>query len=374
MGKEIIKKIKFNRFTKFYEEHEQSSNVLISEVLKSGKYIRDKNINTLEKNLGDLCNRQYVLTTASCTDALFFALKAAGIQQGDQVILPSFSYIASLSPILMCGATPVFADINPATLTLDINLLKDLINEKTKAIIFVQLFGNITNLEPLQSLCSDNDIVLIEDAAQALGSAIGNLKGASQGDVSCISFDPTKIVSAFGTGGAVLTNNENYYNTLKMLIHHGRNEAGDFEILGYNSKIPEISATLINSQLSQLDQTITKTNNIAKRYISKLAHLADIKLLSLNFEDISTYHKFVILAEKRDKLKQYLTNHGVETKIHYSPLLHEQKLLKDYKYLVHDLSISKSIKNKVLSLPIYPGLKIEEINYICDCIQKFYLK
>lgn len=370
----MMKKIKFNRFTNFYEEHEQSANVLISEVLKSGKYIRDENINTLEKNLGGICNRQYVLTTASCTDALFFALKAAGIQKGDQVILPSFSYIASLSPILMCGATPVFADINPETLILDIDLLKDLINEKTKAIIFVQLFGNITNLEPLQSLCSDNDIVLIEDAAQALGSANGNLKGASQGDISCISFDPTKIVSAFGTGGAVLTNNESYYNTLKMLIHHGRNEAGDFEILGYNSKIPEISAALINNQLSQLDQTIAKTNNIAKKYISKLAHLTDIKLLSPNSEGISTYHKFVILAKKRDELKQHLTNHGVETRIHYSPLLHEQKLLKDYKYLVHDLSISKSIKNKVLSLPIYPGLKNEEINYICDCIQKFYLK
>ncbi|MDD2387898.1 MAG: DegT/DnrJ/EryC1/StrS family aminotransferase [Bacteroidales bacterium] len=368
-----MKKIEFNRFADFYLQNEQYSDALVSEVLKSGKYIRDKNVSNLEENLSKLCNRKYTLTTASCTDAIFFALKAAGIKEGDEVILPAFSYIASLSPILMCGAVPVFADINPETLVLDIKNIESLINKKTKAIIFVQLFGNLINLEKLQKICHDSDIILIEDAAQGLGSSCIELKGASQGDISCISFDPTKIVSAYGTGGAVLTNNEKYYKKLQMLIHHGRNDNGEFESLGYNSKIPEITAALINLQLSQLDQTIAKTNNIAKRYISKLAHLTDIKLLSPNSEGISTYHKFVILAEKRVELKQYLTNHGVETRIHYSPLLHEQKLLKDYKYLVHDLSISKSIKNKVLSLPIYPGLKNDEIDYICDCIQKFYM-
>jgi dTDP-4-amino-4,6-dideoxygalactose transaminase len=367
-----MKNIEFNSFSYFYSGHKQDVDALVSEVLKSGKYIRDKHNDLLEQNLCNLCNRHFALTTASCTDAIFFALKAAGIKEGDEVILPSFSYIASLSPVLMCGAVPVFADINPETLVLDIDNIEGFINKKTRAIIFVQLFGNITNLVNLQKLCHDSEIILIEDAAQGLGSSCNDLKGASQGDISCISFDPTKIVSASGTGGAVLTNNEKYYNKLKMLIHHGRNDKGEFEVLGYNSKIPEINAALINLQLSYLNEIIDETNKIANQYILKLSRIAEIKFVKIPDNNISTYHKFVIIAQKRDDLKRHLLQNGIETRIHYQPLLHEQRLLKDYKYYNHDLTVSKQIKQKVLSLPIYPGLKIEEIDYICDCIQNFY--
>jgi dTDP-4-amino-4,6-dideoxygalactose transaminase len=367
-----MKEIEFNRFADFYIENKEFSDSFISEVLKSGDYIRGKHTQSLEIALSKLCNRNHAITTASCTDAIFFALKAAGVKEGDEVILPAFSYIASLSPILMCGAIPVFADINPNTLVLNIDLVENLIGEKTKAIIFVQLFGNITNLEKLKQICNKYNIILIEDAAQGLGSQLGFIKGASQGDFSCISFDPTKIVSAFGTGGVVLTNKEEHYSKLKMLIHHGRNENGDFEILGYNSKISELNAVLIKLQLSQLEDTILKTNLIAKRYQLNLKDIPQIEIIQTQFGEISTYHKFVIIVDKRDQLKTFLTKNGIETKIHYSPLLNEQKLLINYTHRVHDLSVSNQIKHKVLSLPIYPGLGYDEIDYICDCIKKFY--
>lgn len=367
-----MKKISFNNFNSFYLQHKNESDALVFEVLESGKYIRDRQNNILESNLCKLCNRDFSLTTASCTDAIFFALKAAGIKEGDEIILPSFSYIASLSPILMCGAFPVFADIDPNTLVLDVELIENIITKKTKAIIFVQLFGNTSNLDKLQKICHDSKIVLIEDAAQALGSCCGNIKGASQGDFSCISFDPTKIVSAYGTGGAIMTNNEKYNDKLQMLIHHGRSNKDEFEILGYNSKIPEVNAALINLQLSFLDKTIEETNNIAEQYVSNLKNIAEIKFVKTNADNISTFHKFVIFAERRDELKIFLKQNGIETKIHYSPLLHEQKLLKDYKYFNHDMSVSKQVKREVISLPIYTGLKKEEIDYICACIQNFY--
>ena len=164
-----MKNIEFNSFNYFYSGHKQDVEALVSEVLQSGKYIRDKHNNLLEQKLCDLCNRDFALTTASCTDAIFFTLKAGGIKEGDEVILPSFSFIASLSPVLMCGAVPVFADINPETLVLDIENIESFINKKTKAIIFVQLFGNTTNLNKLQKLCHDSDIILIEDAACQAG-------------------------------------------------------------------------------------------------------------------------------------------------------------------------------------------------------------
>ncbi|MGC9330823.1 MAG: DegT/DnrJ/EryC1/StrS family aminotransferase [Bacteroidales bacterium] len=369
-----MKTIKFNSFNNFYLEHKHEADALITDVLNSGKYIRNKNIAQLEQNLCTLCNREYALTTASCTDAIFFALKSAGIKPGDEVIMPSFSYIASLSPVLMCGAIPVFADIKPDSLVLDIDIIEDLINENTKAVIFVQLFGNITDLSKLQTICKKNDVVLIEDAAQGLGSKINNKNGASQGDISCISFDPTKIVSAYGTGGAALTNDEHYFTMLQMLIHHGRNHAGEFEVLGYNSKIPELNAALINLQLKYLNTTLAQTNDIADSYINRLKNINELEFVKIQKNSISSFHKFVIKAKNRDGLKQVLAEKNIDTRIHYSPLLHQHKLLKNFKVIKHDLSVSDQTKEKVLSLPIYPGLKKDKIDYICDCIENFYKK
>ncbi|MDY0141486.1 MAG: DegT/DnrJ/EryC1/StrS family aminotransferase [Bacteroidales bacterium] len=368
-----MKKIPFNIFNSFYLNNKDKIKTISEKILSSGKYIRDENTEILEKNLSVICQRKHAVTTASCTDALFFAMKAAGIQRGDEVIIPTFSYIASLTPILMCDAIPVFADIDVNSLMLDISKVKNLINKKTKAIVFVQLFGSCRNLDQLKSLAKENDLILIEDAAQALGSTNNGKPSASFGDLSCISFDPTKIVSAFGTGGAVLTDNETYYQTLLKLIHHGKNNTtNDFEILGYNSKIPEFNAALINLQLDILENTVKQITQKANRYYENLKDINKVKCFFPEKNSTSTYHKFVIIAEDRDELRKSLSLKGIETRIHYDHLLHEQKLLKDFQFIKHDLSVAKSIKSKVMSLPIYPELGINEIDYICDCIICFY--
>jgi dTDP-4-amino-4,6-dideoxygalactose transaminase len=367
-----MKTIPFNKFNSFYLKNKTEILTTADEVLSSGKYIREENIKFLEKKLTEICCRKYALTTSSCTDAIFFSLKAAGIKPGDEVILPSFSYIASLSPILMCGAIPVFADINSQNLMLDIDKIGDLITEKTKAIIFIQLFGNIKDLVSLKKLCVENNLILIEDAAQALGTKNGAISGGSYGDLSCISFDPTKIVSAFGTGGVVLTDDEKYYKKLCKLIHHGRNSNEEFEILGYNSKIPALNAAIINLQLDCLDETVRLMNEKADRYSKGISNISQIRLISKEKNTVSTYHKFVILADNRNGLKKHLTENGIETRIHYETLLHEHKLMKEFPSVRHDLSNSKSLKLKVISLPIYPDLENDEIDYICECIKTFY--
>ncbi len=367
-----MKEIPFNNFNSFYLNNKDKIMSIVDETLSSGKFIRDKNIEELESKLADICNKKYAITTSSCTDALFFALKSAGITKGDEVILPTFSYIASLSPILMCNAIPVFADIDPDNLMLDCNNLESLITKRTKAIVFVQLFGSCINFEKLKTLASKYDLALIEDAAQALGSKYGNMPGASFGDISCISFDPTKIVSAFGTGGAVLTDNFDYYSKILKLIHHGRNENDEFEMLGYNSKIPALNAALINLQLEDLPLTINLMIEKATYYYKCLNNIEQIKCFFPSNKITSTFHKFLILANDRDLLKKHLASCGIETRVHYNPLLHEQILLKNYSFIKHDLSIAISMKNKVLSLPIYPDLSFEEIDYICNCISTFY--
>lgn len=364
-------KIAFNKFSGFYSENKEKILLNLERVLNTGEYIRANEIQILETKISKLCNRKFALTTSSCTNAIFLALKTIDIKPGDEIILPSFSYIASLSPILMCNAKPVFVDISPETLTLDFDLIKKAITPKTKAVIFVQLFGCSQDLSELKSFLKEKKIILIEDAAQALGSKVNDLNGGEQGDLSCMSFDPTKIVSAFGTGGIVLTDNQEYYDKLTKLIHHGRNKNGEFEILGYNSKISELNASIINLQLENLDSILERNNNVANQYFNELANNHNIKIYKPNSNQFSTYHKFVIQAKNRNELRKYLYNSGIETKIHYSKLLHEQKLLNNFEFKTHNLQNSEYAKEKVLSLPIYPSLTKEEISYICNLINNF---
>ncbi|MDY0315691.1 MAG: DegT/DnrJ/EryC1/StrS family aminotransferase [Bacteroidales bacterium] len=364
-------KIAFNKFSGFYSENKEKILLNLERVLNTGEYIRANEIQILETKISKLCNRKFALTTSSCTNAIFLALKTIDIKPSDEIILPSFSYIASLSPILMCNAKPVFVDISPETLTLDFDLIKKAITPNTKAVIFVQLFGCSQDLSELKSFLKEKNIILIEDAAQALGSKVNNLNGGEQGDLSCISFDPTKIISAFGTGGVVLTNNQAYYDKLTKLIHHGRNQNGEFEILGYNSKISELNASIINLQLENLDSILERNNNIANQYFAELSNNKNIKILKPNSNQFSTYHKFVIQTRDRNELRKHLNNNGIETKIHYSTLLHEQKLLNNFKFKVHSLQNSEYAKEKVLSLPIYPSLIKKEISYICNLINNY---
>ena len=364
-------KIAFNKFSGFYSENKEKILLNLERVLNTGEYIRANEIQILETKISKLCNRKFALTTSSCTNAIFLALKTIDIKPGDEIILPSFSYIASLSPILMCNAKPVFVDITPETLTLDFDLIKKAITPNTKAVIFVQLFGCSQDLSELKSFLKEKKIILIEDAAQALGSKVNDLNGGEQGDLSCMSFDPTKIVSAFGTGGIVLTDNQEYYDKLTKLIHHGRNKNGEFEILGYNSKISELNASIINLQLENLDSILERNNNVANQYFNELANNHNIKIYKPNSNQFSTYHKFVIQAKNRNELRKYLYNSGIETKIHYSKLLHEQKLLNNFEFKTHNLQNSEYAKEKVLSLPIYPSLTKEEISYICNLINNF---
>ena len=366
-------KIAFNKFSGFYSENKEKILLNLERVLNTGEYIRANEIQILETKISKLCNRKFALTTSSCTNAIFLALKTIDIKPSDEIILPSFSYIASLSPILMCNAKPVFVDIRPETLTLDFDLINKAITPKTKAVIFVQLFGYSQDLSELKSFLKEKNIILIEDAAQALGSKVNNLNGGEQGNVSCISFDPTKIVSAFGTGGVVLTDNQKYYDKLTKLIHHGRNKNGEFEILGYNSKISELNAAIINLQLENLDSILERNNKVANLYFAELSNNNNnIKILKPNSNQFSTYHKFVIQAKNRNELRKHLYNNGIETKIHYSTLLHEQKLLNNFEFKTHNLQNSEYAQEKVLSLPIYPSLTKEEISYICECIKNFY--
>lgn len=363
--------ISFYGLDRFYNEHREVILQLTDNAFSKGYFLDSTKVSDFEKNLANYVGRKYVIAVSSCTDALFLSLKALNIEEGDEVIVPSFSFIASLSPILHCGAVPVFIDVNKSDLTINPIEVEQKITYKTKAIIIVQLFGGMNQFEPLEAISKKYNIPIIEDAAQALGALYENRKAGTLGKISCVSFDPSKIIHAFGTGGAVLTDDQKSYDRIKSLQYHGKANK-DFVEAGFNSRISSSQAALLNWQLEHLDQWLTIREQKAVLYKKLLSEIKQIAFIESHAKVKNTYHKMAILTEKRDELKAFLSQKGIQTNIHYEKLLYEYGLMQKHPFKAESINDANFIKEHELTLPLYPQLTDEEIFYICNAIKSFY--
>ncbi|MDD3877585.1 MAG: DegT/DnrJ/EryC1/StrS family aminotransferase [Bacteroidales bacterium] len=366
--------IPFYGIDRFYNQHAQTINTIFSRVLSSGKVLMGKEVDTFEINLAHFVSRKYALSVGSCTDALFFALKAAGVEAGDEVIVPAFSYIASVTPILRAGAVPVFADIHSSDLSMSFDDFKRKISPKTKALIFVHMYGAFSPLMEIAKYARNHNIILIEDAAHSLGAiSEDNVKAGSVGQMACFSFDPTKVIGAFGTGGAIVTDDEDFFNTIRKLRFHGKDSfTGEFDIPGYNSRISTLQAALLDFQLGMIDTLITQRNKIASKYDASFENLNDIEIVSK--PQGCTYHKYVIKTDKRDELENHLKAKGIATMRHYDKALFENKLFKNHPFKAESISVVHDIKKKVLSLPIFPEMTTDEVLYVAEGVKSFFKK
>ncbi len=364
--------ISFYGLDRFYQQHREEILQWTDNAFKDGHFLDSSYISLFEKNLAQYCHRTYAVTVSSCTDALLLSLKALNIKKGDEVIIPAFSFIASLSPVLHVGAVPVFIDVNKNNLTINADEIKNKITSKTKAIIIVQLFGGMNEVNPLEKISSDYHIPIMEDAAQSLGAQCQQRCAGSLGAVSCISFDPSKTIHAFGTGGVVLTDDATLYLKIKRLHYHGK-ENDDFVEAGFNSRISSSQAALLNWQLGNMDYMIAQRTNLANEYKQRLSNVTEIQFPNFEHDQKVTYHKFAVYAEKRDELKQFLLGKGIQTNVHYHKLLYEYSLMQQYPFRAENIIQAYEIKAKELTLPLYPELTQEEINYICSTIKNFYV-
>lgn len=361
--------IKFYNVDRFYQAHKDKILELTNEVFSSGQVLEGNYVINAEEELSKLTHRKFAITVNSCTDALYFSLVAAGIKKGDEVLIPAFSFIASASAIVRTGATPIFVDINEDGL-IDLNKAAEKITSNTKALIAVHIFGRIINPNELKNFSNKHDIIIIEDAAQALGSKYNEIPAGKTGLSSCFSFDPSKIIHAFGTGGCVVTDNEEIADKVKSIRVHGKSKNNnDYETLGYNSRIPGIQAAILHFQLLNIKSYIEKRNFIANYYYSRLKNISDLKLLSPSPSELWNYHKFPVFTSFRDELKSFLTINNIETGIHYLKTLPEYSL---FAVTNNTFTVADSLSKTELSLPIYPELTEDEIKWICDCIIKFY--
>lgn len=363
-----------------YRSIEKEIKRAAEEVLQSGHYILGSNVKALEEEIAGYCKVKYGVGVASGTDALRLSLIALEIGEGDEVITTPFSFIATAEVISQVGAIPVFVDIEKKTFNLDPEKLKQAITPKTRAILPVHIFGQSVNMAPLLNLAKTYSLYVIEDAAQSFGAEYKGLssnssekKVGSLGDAGAFSFFPTKNLGGFGDGGMVITQSEKVAEKLKLLRGHGGNSNNySYPLLGYNSRLDELQAAILRIKLKYVNQWITQRQKKARLYSKLLSSLPlPIEIPCQMSYSSHTFCTYTIRTPYRDRLREYLDKEGIKTKIYYPIPLHLQEIYQELGYHKGDFPVAEKACQEVLSLPIYPELKEEEINYIVDKINKF---
>jgi dTDP-4-amino-4,6-dideoxygalactose transaminase len=341
----------------------------VLEVLDSGWYILREKVKEFEDKFAEFCSVKNAVCASSGTAAIFLSLLALDIKAGDEVIVPSFSFIASAAPVIQVGAKPVFVDVEARTYTADPEKIREAVTKRTKAIFPVHLFGHPANMDPILEIAEENDLYVIEDACQAHGAEYKGRKVGGIGHVACFSFYPSKNMTVCGDGGSVVTNDEEIAEKIRMLRDHGRREKYIFDALGYNLRFNEIQAAIGIKQLEKLPRWNEARRNIAKMYNQALQEFVATPIEETWAKHV--YHLYVIRTKRRDKLAEYLKQHGVSTLVHYPVPIHKQPAITGVLGAEPSLSITDTICQEVLSLPMYPSLTRPEVEYVSERISDF---
>ncbi len=346
----------------------------VQEVIQSGQFILSPEVESFESEVAAYCGTKYAVGVASGTDALQLALLACGIEPNDEVITTPFTFIATAETIAKCGATPVFADIDPETYNIDPAKLESKINQKTKAILPVHLYGQPVDMSPIVELAREYNLKIIEDCAQALGAEYRGKKVGSTGDVGCLSFFPSKVLGAYGDGGMIVTSNPDIAERAKILRNHGCKEKYYHLIHGFNSRLDSLQAAILRVKLRHLNEWIELRRQKASLYSQLLERIDGIEppyVAPYSYHIFNYYTIRLNLRLSRDKLKEFLDSQGVATAIYYPVSLHLQEVYKPLGYKLGDFPQSERTQREVLSLPIYPELEDQQVEEIVGLIKVF---
>lgn len=352
----------------------------IKNVLKSGWFILGNNVKAFEKDFARYCEVKYGIGVGSGTEALHLALKACGIGEGDRVVTVSNSFIATSLAISYCGATPIFVDIDPQTYNMSPEKLERCLKLETrnsqfrtrlKAIIPVHLYGQPADMDPILNIARKYGLKVIEDACQAHGARYKGKKVGTLGDIGCFSFYPTKNLGAYGDGGIVLTNDPEIDKRVRLLRDYGREKKYYHRVKGFNSRLDEIQAAILLVKLKYLDKWNERRREVASLY-NKFLKNDKVSTPIEKEKDSHVYHLYVIRANRRNELQKFLAKKGIQTQIHYPVPIHLQDGYREFKVKKGNLTITERYAREILSLPIFPELKMDKIKYICKEINSFY--
>lgn len=339
---------------------------------ENNSFILGEKVKQFEDAYSKFNNTKYTIGISNGLDALCISLLTLGIGDGDEVIIPSNTFIATALAISHVGATPVFVEPKIDTFNINPNLIEPAITKKTKAIIPVHLYGQACEMSKICEIAQNNSLYIVEDNAQSQGASYSDRFTGAWGDINATSFYPGKNLGALGDAGAITSNNELFAKKAKILRNYGSEKKYFNDIIGYNMRLDECQAAFLEIKLKYLTNWNTQRQQIAQWYKNHLKDLNEIKIPTVANMATHVYHLFVIRVEKRNELQNYLSEKGIGTLIHYPVPPHLQKAYNFLGFKKGDFPIAEDIAKNCISLPIYPGLLENQVYYICEKIKKFY--
>ena len=364
--------IPFIDFKKLHEPIKEETNTAIQNVINNNAFILGKAVTDFENDFAKAHGVKHCIGVSSGTDANHLALWALDIKEGDEIIIPANTFIATAWGATLCGATPVFVDCESGSYNLDPKKIEEKITPKTKAIVAVHLYGQPADMDEIRKVADKHNLILIEDAAQ---SHIAEYKGKRIGGLSkaaSFSFYPGKNLGAFGEGGAVTTNDDDLAQKIRMLRDHGSMKKYYHEYYGHNYRMEGIQGAVLGVKLKYLEDWTNKRRHAAKKYNEHLKEVKQIKLPEEMDYANHVYHLFVIQTPDRDKLQKFLNENEVSSGLHYPIPLHLQKCFEHLGYRKGDFPETEKLADECLSLPMFPDLTDEQIEFACDKIREFF--
>ena len=364
-----MKKVPFNDLSRIHDPIHNKVFDKFSKIVRENRFVLNKEIGEFESLFSDFTESNYTVSCASGTDALELILRALDIGKNDEVILPTNTFIATALAVTRCGALPVFVDndefylINPAE-------VEKKITKKTKAIIAVNLYGQLANLTELNKIAKSHSLYLIEDSAQSHGASNKSFKN-NYSVAAAYSFYPGKNLGAWGDGGAVTTNNKKLYEKILMLRNWGSVKKYYHEVKGFNSRLQPLQGVVLSEKVKRLASWNRQRNIIAKKYMSGLADIQNIILPKVKDGNYHVWHLFVIRIKNRNKILKDFDSHKVEFGIHYPVPIHRQNAYKEHKQYGKNLELSDLYSSQLLSLPIFPKMEDQEIERVIETIKQY---
>lgn len=349
--------------------HRDELTAAFERVLNSGWYVLGKEVQAFEAEFAEYCGTKHAIGVSNGLDALHLILRAYGISDGDEVIVPSNTYIATWLAVTYAGATPVPAEPDATSYNLDASRLEALITPRTRAILAVHLYGQPADMDPILQIANKHNLLVIEDAAQAHGAKYKERKVGGLGHAAGFSFYPGKNLGALGDAGAITTNDTELAEKIRILLNYGSRIKYQNEVQGFNCRLDELQAAFLRVKLRYLDQETARRKQVAALYSEKLAGLI-VPMVNDGFDPV--WHLYVVRSNKRDELQKWLGERNIGTLVHYPIPPHLQPAYQSLGYKVGDFPIAESIHQEVLSLPMGPTLSDEDVLTVVDGCNAFF--
>lgn len=358
-----------------YQHIKQDIDAGIQEVIEAAAFIKGPKVTEFQTHLEAYTGAKHVITVGNGTDALQIALMGLGLKPGDEVITPTFTFIATAEVVALLGLTPVVVDVDWDTMNMDVDAVRRAITPRTKAIVPVHLFGQCANMEELMKLAKEHHLYIVEDACQAIGARYTFSNGESKqagtmGDIGCTSFFPSKNLGCYGDGGAIFTNNDELAARMRAIANHGMVVRYHHDMIGVNSRLDSIQAAVLDAKLPHLDEYIAARQKAAAYYDKAFANHPKILVPGHQKNSTHVFHQYTlrVVGYDRDRLREQLSERGIPAMIYYPVPLHQQKAYLDSRYKDGDFPVAERLAGCVLSLPMHTELDEEQLNYITSNI------